>query len=179
MNSTQEKQVEMHKEFFDKCKFAIDSEFYMEALLMEYAAIESRLEIILGVVGLPCNKQLEVELRKKVNISHRVDCLEQLCQESPVFQASKLDKKFFENLKKWIGKRNEYIHGLYKDELKYKQRMADRKVYAEKGYEYCKMLYSEAKRVRRVCKEHPELLDSTISCRTERCIVFNNKHNSK
>ena len=41
------KQVEMHKNFFDKCHVAIENGFFLEAVFIEYAAIEGRLEIIL------------------------------------------------------------------------------------------------------------------------------------
>ena len=172
MNETQMKQVEMHKDFFDRCKFALDNGFYMEALLMEYAAIESRLEIILGVIGLPCSKYLEFELRKKINISNRIACLDHARKNSSIFQNSKLEKNFFKKLKKWTDTRNQYIHGLYKNELIYKQRMSDVKTIAEKGYEYCRLLYNEAQRVRRVCKKNPELLDGTIVCQSEKCTVY-------
>ena len=88
MNETQKKQVAMHKDFFDRCKTAIDHGFYMEAILLEYAAMESRLEIILGVLGLPCNKYLEPDLRRKTKISHRISCLEYMYKHSPVFVKS-------------------------------------------------------------------------------------------
>lgn len=65
----------MHKDFFDQCRLAIDEGFYMEAILTEYAAMESRMEIILGVVGLPCSKQLENSMRSSINISHRIRCV--------------------------------------------------------------------------------------------------------
>ena len=74
MNGNIEAQ-KMHKNFFDRCENAIENEFYMEAILMEYAAIESRLEVILGLVGMPCNKFIEDNERKKVQISHRISCV--------------------------------------------------------------------------------------------------------
>lgn len=171
MNKPQEIQVAMHKDFFDRCRFAIDQGFYMEAIFMEYAAIEARLEIILGVIGLPCNKQLDQKLRKKVNISHRIACFKSAFLESSIFQSSKLDEKFFEKLENWIVKRNTYIHGLYKNELVYNQRMANIQSAAEEGYNYCQKLYNETKRVRRICKAHPELLGDTFGCRSLRCFV--------
>ena len=48
------KQVSMHKNFFDKVDAAIEGGFYLEAVFREYAAIESRLEALLGVLGAPC-----------------------------------------------------------------------------------------------------------------------------
>ena len=42
--SNGEMQRLMHKDFFDRCELAINQKFYMEAILMEYAAIEARME---------------------------------------------------------------------------------------------------------------------------------------
>lgn len=56
----------MHKDFFVRCKSAIEQKFYMEAILMEYAAIEARMEILLGVIGLPCNKFISDKERHNI-----------------------------------------------------------------------------------------------------------------
>ena len=73
MNGNIEAQ-KMHQNFFDRCEKAIENDFYMEAILIEYAAIESRLEVMLGLIGMPCNKFLEASERKKIQISHRISC---------------------------------------------------------------------------------------------------------
>ena len=164
-----ESQRLMHKDFFDRCRMAIDSGFYLEAILMEYAAIESRMEVLLGVLGMPCNKYLDDKDRKKVAISHRLDCADNFRRQSPIFQNSKLSKKFFRKLKMWTEVRNGYIHGLYKNELKYKQRMADRK-FAEEGYQYCKELYAEVNRLKRREAKHPEEIGD-IACMSSGCSV--------
>lgn len=176
MNETQSRQVEMHKNFFDRCQLACDHGFYMEAILMEYAAVESRLEILLGVVGLPCNKYLDDTMRIKINISQRTTCLEHAVKNNPAFQSSKLNKAFFKKLWDWIKERNRYIHGLYKNELLYKQRMKDAKKVAENGYDLCKVLYNEAHRLRRACKKNPELLEYPVACESQCAFVkANNK----
>ena len=78
-----------------------------------------------------------------------------------------MSKKFFNDLKKWIVVRNGYIHGLYKNELKYKQRMADKK-FVEKGYQYCKELYAEVNRLKRRVVSHPEEIGD-ITCMATKC----------
>lgn len=171
MENTKKQQYEMHKDFFDRCKFAIDNGFYMEAILMEYVAIESRLEILLGVAGLPCNKFLDNNIRKDINISHRIECANYIFKNSKVFDKTKLDKKYFEDLKKWVAKRNEYIHGLYKNEIVYSQRIANAKEFAIKGYEYCKVLYNEVKRVKRFYKIQPDYSDDFIKCKAGGCSI--------
>lgn len=169
MNTTQEKQVAMHKNFFDRCQQALDAGFYMEAILMEYAAMESRLEVLLGVVGLPCNKGLDDKLRKYIKISHRIACAGHLRKKCPAFQNSKLPMEFFSNLSKWITKRDKYVHGLYKNEIRYEMRINESKEQAETGLMYCRALYNEVTRLRRMCKTHPEYLDSTVYCRSKGC----------
>ena len=169
MNEIQKKQVAMHKDFFDRCNTAIVHGFYMEAILLEYAAMESRLEIILGVLGLPCNKFLEPDLRRKTKISHRISCLEYMYKHSPVFVKSCMKKEFFKKIKTWIKKRNQYIHSLYKNEIAYDQRIDDLKTIAEDGRDLCKTLYNETKRIRRMCEDTPELLAEGITCRSKGC----------
>ena len=83
-----------------------ENEFYMEAILMEYAAIESRLEVMLGLIGMPCNKFIEDKERKKVQISHRISCVKKFRKNSPLFEKTKLSSKFFDKLENWIAKRN-------------------------------------------------------------------------
>lgn len=172
MNETQQKQVAMHKDFFDRCRLAIDEGFYMEAILMEYAAMESRLEIILGVVCLPCSKNLDSGLRSSINISHRIRCVKWLVQNSPLFETSKLEKKFFEMLLDWTKERNKYVHGLYKNEGIYEQRKEDACALAKDGLEYCRLLYNEARRLRRIVGKNPELLNCNISCRSKQCKLW-------
>ena len=173
MEENKKLQVEMHKDFFDRCKFAIENKFYMEAILMEYAAIESRLEVMLGVLGLPCNKFIDNSQRKSINISHRVNCVNYLRKNSIVFDNTKLSKSFFEKLSKWLGKRNEYIHGLYKNEIIYNTRIKDAKTFAEHGYVYCRLLYNEVNRLKRMKRNHIEYFDESIICYSSKCSMCN------
>lgn len=171
--NTQDKslQYEMHKDFFDRCKFAIDNGMYFEAMLMEYAAIEARLEVIMGVIGLPCNKILPDSERRKINISDRINCLKTIRSTSDVFASTKLPNGFFPKLKSWIDKRNRYIHGLYKNEMEYKNRMKNIAEVASKGYDICKELYRETKRLRRL--SHNNAIPSiNIPCTKNSCSYF-------
>ena len=162
-------QVKMHSDFFDRCKNAIENSFYFEAILMEYAAIESRMEILLGVLGLPCNKFLPDDKRTKIQISHRLNCASHLRKTHKLFAKTKLTKKFFDKLKEWVNKRNEYIHGLYKNELKYTGRIANAKAFSEDGLEYCRLLYNEVNRIKRLLKKSPDLKDNSIICKSNNC----------
>lgn len=165
----------MHTDFFDRCESAIQNGFYFEAIIMEYAAIESRLEVICGVLGFPCGK--DCKCRKDIMIGSRIDCLRKYrCDNVAIFTKSKLPLTFFTEkgvLKKWISKRNRIVHGLYKDEIKYSGRIQESKSLAEKGLEYTRLLYNEAKRIRRMKKNHPFILENgIIACENKKCKAY-------
>ena len=163
-----EKQRIMHKDFFDRSQLAIDQGFYLEAICMEYAAMEGRLEVLLGVLCAPCNHKLPDTERKKFQISHRIVCLEKTYTELDLFENSKLNKSYFKSLEKWIESRNRYIHGLYKNEIMYEQRVKD-KTLARKGLEFCRTLYDETNRVKRLMKRNPELGIDIKICASSNC----------
>lgn len=175
MTTESEKQVHMHKDLFDRSKNVIENGCYFEAILLEYAAIEGRLEVILGILGLPCNKALDAKQRESVKISYRIECLNFIRKNSINFKSSKLDIDFFSNkgiLNKWIKERNTFIHGLYKSSDKYTQRIKDAEKLAADGYEITKLLYNEAKRLRRLSKNHPEQFQNCYGmCRKSKCKV--------
>lgn len=143
-------QVRMHKNFFDRCQNAIDQKYYMEAVLLEYAAIEGRMEVLMGLLGAPCNRLLPDKDRKDIQISHRLACAKRLFDGREMFLRSKLSPEFFEKLDKWMKKRNRYVHGLYKNELLYTARIKGLKDFSEKGLRYARLLYNEVKRLRRL-----------------------------
>ena len=152
-------QSKMHADFFNRAKAAKDSGYYLETIFLEYAAIEGRLEVILGMLGLPCNKDLDNQVRKDIKISARISCLDKFRKKCPsVFEDSKLDLEFFSprgKLRTWIISRNTYVHGLYKDALNYKNRTGQCKEIAENGLNIVNDLYNEAGRIRRLLKAIP------------------------
>lgn len=163
-------QAEMHKDFFDRCHYAIESGFYLEAIFMEYAAMEGRLEVLLGLLGAPCNNKLPFEQRKKTQISHRINCFSKSDKHEVLFAKSKLNKSFWKKMKSWTDKRNGFIHGLYKNEIQYKNRLSDKK-YAEEGLEICRILYNETNRLKRLKKKSPEMFDNLPVCSSKDCVM--------
>ena len=165
-------QYSMHKDYFDNCRYAIDNGFYLEAIFLEYAAVESRMEVILGVLGLPCNRYLPHDKRKNVQISHRINCLKYFYKNySDIFNKSKLSSKFFTDLDKWRSDRNTYIHGLYKNADIYGKRKAECKRLALKGYDLSRTLYNEVNRIKRLKKNHNELFNSAFLCYEKNCCL--------
>ncbi len=173
MNDIAKQQVTMHRDMFDRCRAAIENGYFLEAIFLEYAAIEGRLEVILGILGMPCNKYLEPKIRKKINVSDRIECLHYYRKNCSCFTTTKLPPNFFSSkgtLKKWIDNRNTYIHGLYKRAEVYTGRKNDSKRIAEEGYEYTRLLYNEARRLSRLAKNHPDILaESSRKCRKSKC----------
>ena len=167
-------QTKMHMDFFDRTQQGIDNGFYLEAIFREFAAIEGRLEIILGILGAPCNNKAPDNERRNIKISHRIKCLEKIYISNTLIGNTKLDKKFFNQLDKWRSDRNTIVHGFYKNELKYQERSAQNKRMAEDGLELARKLYSEAKRLRRYQSAHKEInLLSIAECHFKVCIQKN------
>ena len=169
-------QSKMHGNFFDRARAANEKGFYLEAIFLEYAAIEGRLEVILGMLGLPCNKELDSNTRKSINISSRVSCLNKYRKNCPsLFEKTKLEYNFFSprgELNKWLKNRNTFVHGLYKDAHKYLDRSIQSKEDAETGLELARRLYNEAARIRRLYKSHPELFEAECrNCHNKKCVV--------
>lgn len=145
-NEIKNKSVSVHKSFFDRARAAFDNGYYLEAAMYEYAAIEGRLEVICGLLGCPCNKNLPPETRSMIKISHRIKCLKALYKKHSacVNGATKISSDFWDNLRHWTNSRNIYVHGLYKRPELYEQRLAERKQLAEEGLELARLLYNEA-----------------------------------
>lgn len=182
MNANKElrkKQSEMHANYFDRAKDAIDSGYYLEAMFLEYAAIEGRLEVILGRLGLPCSMELQPELRNKINISTRISCLNKIREKNLlIFNNTKLEKEFFFDwrdeglLAMWIKDRNTYVHGLYKDAIKYEERNDLSKEIARRGYSLTDSLFAEASRLGRLLRSNPDLFTYRCgNCGTKRCVA--------
>ena len=166
------KATKMHKNYFDKARLAQEQGFYLEAIFLEYSAIEGRLEVICGLLGCPCNKALDVSLRKDIQISHRIQCLKKIFKKHPACNIPnvKLLSKDWENLQTWIKKRNTYVHGLYKRPEEYSERIDRLKEMASEGYRITDLLYKEAKRLRYLSKHHAEkMMFEEARCQTKKC----------
>ncbi len=178
------RQVDMHRDFFSRAEYAVENRFYLEAIFLEYAAIEGRLEVILGVLGFPCNKELADEKRKHVNISDRIECLRKYRNNNPdVFKRTKLPNNYFTKhgkLQSWIKKRNTFVHGLLKNVDEYAARKKESYDIAKQGLEYSRRLYNEAKRIRNLVKNHPELFaKAVIICQNSNCIAIEKEKESQ
>ncbi len=174
VNNLSEKQRVMHKDLFDKIKCAIDNSFYLEALFLEYSALECRLEVMSGVFGLPCNKLLEPEIRKSINISQRVNCLKKTYMMSDVlFEKTSIDNKFWRNVEEWIKQRNIYVHGLLKSATDYNARLSQIEKLAKTGFDLISILYKEVNRIKR--KQQKERYKFISNCCKKECKFVKDK----
>ena len=167
----------MHKNFFDRAKDAVENGYYLEALFLEYAAIEGRLEVLLGILDYPCNKNLSPSIRKDIKISHRINCIQhRVKNDNVLFETSKIPKDFYEKkglLLTWTNQRNVLIHGYYKNAAEYSNRSSSCEELAKNGLEYARLLYNETKRLRRLLNSSPELfLQSKGECRESGCKAY-------
>lgn len=172
MSAVDQKTVDMHRNFFDKTQFAIDNGFFIEAISLEYAAIESRLESICGQLELPCGQKCPN--RKDIKISQRIECLRKnRILNTVVFETTKLPKRFFTErgeLRTWIKQRDIIIHALYKNSLLYQTRTGDLEECAQSGICYARALYNEAKRIQRMRKNHSDVFDTYVKvCSNPNC----------
>lgn len=162
-------QKDMHKNFFDETAKAIGAGYYLEAIFREYAAIEGRLEVMLGLLGAPCSKFRDDKTRRGIDFSHRVECLKKTYRSGKVPGKTRLDAPFFKKLENWRDKRNRIVHGFYKNELQYRQRSRDNKTLAETGLDLAKALYNEANRLKRLRRSHPEVDLAAADCFSSGC----------
>ena len=144
-----EKQRLMHKDLFERINQALDYKFYLEAVFLEYSALEGRLEVMTGILNLPCNQLLSPDIRKDIKISTRIECLNK-AYKTPVsiLCKSKLNISFWKDLERWIKDRNMYMHGLFKNADVYKSRLDDVCRLAQTGYDIINALYKETNRLR-------------------------------
>lgn len=150
----------MHKNYFDRAEKSKKEGCFLEAIFLEYAAIEGRLEVLCGLFSCPCNKELPDSIRKDIKISQRVNCLKKVYNNHPACleYKTKLSQKCWSDLLCWLRKRNMYVHGLYKRPEEYINRNKEARSMSEEGYDYADLLYKEVKRVRRLRANHPEKL---------------------
>lgn len=109
------KKYDTYKSMHDRLNRAISSEFYLEAIFIEYAILEDRLRSVLKHANIPTSKN-----GREHKISKKIDMI----RSRPEFTESYYRKKFTEellgNMTEWIKKRNDLIHDMpnvsYNDE---------------------------------------------------------------
>ncbi len=156
----------VHQDFFDKCQFAIDNKFYLEAIFMEYAAMEGRVKVIFSMLKTPCGMCENPSIYNRIGLQTKLGCLRNYIENGhPLFKNSVLSRSKITRMTEWCVKRNVRIHSLYTDTEKYEHITTDNRKVASKGYDYAKLLYEEVKRIRNLRKTNPELFEQcSVDC---------------
>ena len=160
MNQEQRENARLvHKDFFDKCKTAIDNGYYLEAIIMEYAAMEARMNVIMSLFEKPCSLCKDTTITHRIGLQNKMKCFKEMIKSNnELFAKSKITNAKMNDMIKWCNERNNRIHGLYTDTEKYGTLVAKNKRCAEKGFVYCRLIYNETERLKRRNKKEPELL---------------------
>jgi hypothetical protein len=157
----------MHKDFFDQARKACRQGFYFETIMLCYAALEGRLEVMMELLGAPCHRGLPDEQRRNIKISQRVKCA-----KAAYALGSALNGKWtsaaFKELDDWLVERNRLVHGLYKNVEKYDFGKAEVKNLAEAGLELTRLLYREIERLKGLIKKTPQI-NIAVKCKNENC----------
>lgn len=167
MNKEQGERARLvHKDFFDKCNFAIENGFYLEAMCMEYASIEGRMTRIMKIFGFPCGLKKECDEMPDISVNQKLGCLKNFLFDKNIFKDSYFDSpEEIKDIKKWIEKRNDIMHHLYSDTEKYPDLLKSSKAIAIEGFKHCRTLYDETNRLKRLISKHPELIKySKVKC---------------
>ncbi len=166
MDTEQRKKAQaMHKDFYDKINLAIEDGFYFEAYIREYNAMEARMKVIMGILGMPCEVCKNEDLTNAVGIGTKLNCLRSFLDNKPLFEKSKLTKKVLREINSWTQVRNKAIHRLYYNPEMYETTSRQIKEYSVKGKEYVRLIYNETERLKRLKKRKPELfIDSPSKC---------------
>lgn len=124
-----------YKEQMGRLKKAIDQAFYLEAIFIEYAIIEDRLESVLRHSG-----KWNPKPGKPISIEKKINNVKKLTEEKKGIARKYFVEQLFVDLEEWKTERNRLIHALMKQLL----HTEELKNLAEKGYEIVKLLNNKS-----------------------------------
>ena len=106
MTITNEEKRQVYSVLKTKLKIALQQEFYLEALLLEYAIVEDRLSSILRSSNLVYLKNDGTEIfikqkTKKIRNAHE-------CKRFPIYK--KVPMELMDEIEDWLSVRNDLVH---------------------------------------------------------------------
>ena len=99
---------ENYKEQNKRLKKALDNEFYLEAVFIEYAIMEDRTESILRYEG------NMIESNGFVSIDKKITKIEKVAENKKGLARKYFTVEFMEQIREWKNRRNGLIHALIK-----------------------------------------------------------------
>ena len=165
MNNDQRENARLvHKDFFDRCQFAIDNKFYLEAIQLEYAAMEARMKVVMSLFELPCSLCTNSSITQRIGLRNKVMCFREIIENNPsLFENSKFTRAKASRLLEFCESRNYRIHELLTDTERYHDFVRKDGKLARQGIELSKLLYNETSRLKRMKKAHPERFAEIIA----------------
>ncbi len=105
---------ENYREQFNRLKKAFYYRFYMEAIFIEYAIMEDRVEAILLYEGNEIKPKNDKEF---ISITRKLNKISTIARETNSLPNRYFSDDIIIRINSWIKRRNELIHALLKKEL--------------------------------------------------------------
>lgn len=134
-----------YKEQMGRLKKAMTQGFYLEAIFIEYAIMEDRLESILRHSG-----QWNPKPNEFWSIDRKLKKVEKLAEQKKSLQQKYFAKELTEGIRQWKDQRNSLIHALLKQTL----HTENLRQHAEVGQTLTKTLCSKATCYRRALEKY-------------------------
>ena len=150
MISNEEKQRNYAAQF-RRLKKALDNEFYLEAIMIEYAIMEDRVEAILSYEG---NEIIPQNERQFITFTRKKNKIESLSSKGSAIGRYFSDG-FLSRVKIWVDSRNSVVHALLKQNIT----TEELREYAEQGEELCKELRNRANNYKRYVQRRNEKIN--------------------
>lgn len=135
-----------YTEQMGRLKKALKYEFYIEAIAIEYAVMEDRLESILRHEGV-------FNPEKHGSLARKLSRVRELRRRNKSLENKYLSEEFLDSIDAWKEKRNVFIHAL----LMQKLNTEDIKSVADQGNDIVKKLTTVATSIRRKLEKINEL----------------------
>ena len=123
-----------YKEQFGRLKKALNNNFYLEAIFIEYAIVEDRFESVLRHSG-KFNSEKHTSLNSKLKI------VSKMTEEIKGLARKYFTQELLEEINIWKEDRNKLIHALMKQSL----HTEDLQIVAHKGQEIAKTVSNKTK----------------------------------
>ena len=107
---------ENYREQFNRLKRAISSEFYLEAIFIEYTIIEDRTESILRHAG-KWDAYLKKRGRYQVTLDSKIAYIQDFAREKKSIAYKYFSDTLMDEILEWKEERNRLIHALLKQSL--------------------------------------------------------------
>lgn len=105
---------DLYKYYFDQLKKAMNNEFYLEAIFIEYAILEDRTESVLHHAGL---WEAYLGNRRQANIGTKLTFIKKKAQSKSSSFHRYFSDDLLDQLREWKNKRNPLIHDLLNQTL--------------------------------------------------------------